>query len=267
MLTKLTKLKFTTHFKRLKHVELDGSRSNGSRFRIVKKPRITLPIVSPVAMNQQSKSITSCVLKYSPVSSSSPTSTQRIENWGSMCANPSRGGLLHTYSLVNGVALSTRHNDENVLGETSLMSFRSLQWIIFLLCDSLMIKLNCISFSTQSVPCHELVFKLHVSAYLEQLVTNFRNSRRSSSVKSFPKMSHSQLITRCESWKPPKYCVFRRKSFKSSGLVSPDTRRCSSTVENNESQSRLMMLRKPRMNAEVCSQIWVCMRKNAMLWI
>jgi hypothetical protein len=29
----------------------------------------------------------------SPVSSSSPTSTQRIENGGSKCAKPSRGGL------------------------------------------------------------------------------------------------------------------------------------------------------------------------------
>lgn len=51
-----------------------GSRFKGSFLRIVKNPLITLPIVSPV-------------------SSSSPTSTQRIENGGSKCANPSSGGL------------------------------------------------------------------------------------------------------------------------------------------------------------------------------
>lgn len=51
-----------------------GKRFNGSFFRIVKNPRITLPIVSPV-------------------SSSSPTSTQRIENGGSKWAKPSNGGF------------------------------------------------------------------------------------------------------------------------------------------------------------------------------
>lgn len=101
-------------------------------------------------------------------------------------------------------------------------------------------------------------------AYLEQLVTNFKNSRRSSSVKSFARMSHSHPMTRCESWKPPKYCVFRLRSLRSRGLVSPEISRCSSTIENSESQSRLMMLRKPRMNAEVCSQICVCIRKKAI---
>lgn len=51
-----------------------GKRFNGSFLRIVKKPRITLPMVSPV-------------------SSSSPTSTQRIENGGSKWAKPNRGGF------------------------------------------------------------------------------------------------------------------------------------------------------------------------------
>lgn len=51
-----------------------GNRFNGSFFRMVKKPRITLPIVSPV-------------------SSSSPTSTHRMENGGSRWAKPSNGGF------------------------------------------------------------------------------------------------------------------------------------------------------------------------------
>ena len=58
-------------------------------------------------------------------------------------------------------------------------------------------------------------------------------------------MSHNQLTTRWESWKPPKYWVLRRKSFKSSGLVSPETSRCSSVVEKSNNQSGLIMLRKP----------------------
>lgn len=37
----------TSYFKRLKQVELLGSLSSGSRFLIVKNPRITLPMVSP----------------------------------------------------------------------------------------------------------------------------------------------------------------------------------------------------------------------------
>jgi hypothetical protein len=36
-----------THFSKLKHVELLGSLSKGSRFLIVKNPLITLPMVSP----------------------------------------------------------------------------------------------------------------------------------------------------------------------------------------------------------------------------
>jgi hypothetical protein len=58
----------------LKHVDDVGKRFSGSFLRIVKNPRITEPIVSPV-------------------SSSSPNSTQRTQNGGSKWAKPSSGGL------------------------------------------------------------------------------------------------------------------------------------------------------------------------------
>jgi hypothetical protein len=45
-----------------------------------------LPVYSPKPNTVNSPMV-------SPVSSSSPTSTQRIENGGSKCAKPSRGGL------------------------------------------------------------------------------------------------------------------------------------------------------------------------------
>ena len=84
--------------------------------------------------------------------------------------------------------------------------------------------------------------KIEISLYLEHEVTNFKNNRLSSSVKSFARISHSfkmeekrsikktdrekkkitQLMTLWESWNPPKYCVLRLKSFKSRGLVSPE---------------------------------------------
>jgi hypothetical protein len=48
----------------------------------------------------------------SPVSSSSPTSTQRIENGGSKCAKPSRGGLeqlVTNYSNPEIIAVNLLH--------------------------------------------------------------------------------------------------------------------------------------------------------------
>lgn len=100
-----------------------GSLFTGSRFLMAKNPRITLPIVSPEE-TQRSHTVTKIahinvintqgittyinaetimILDldvmpnaehfYSPVSSSSPTSTQRIENGGSRFVNPRSGGL------------------------------------------------------------------------------------------------------------------------------------------------------------------------------
>lgn len=85
-----------SYFKRLKQVELLGSLSSGSRFLIVKNPLITLPIVSPVEKFESLRMAETTLRKPSsilPVSSSSPTSTHRMENCGSMCAKPRSGGL------------------------------------------------------------------------------------------------------------------------------------------------------------------------------
>lgn len=60
------------------------------------------------------------------------------------------------------------------------------------------------------------------SGGFEQEVTNFRKSLRSSSLKSLFKISHNHWITRCESWKPPEYCVWRLRSLRSRGTLSPE---------------------------------------------
>lgn len=57
------------------------------------------------------------------------------------------------------------------------------------------------------------------------------------------------------------------RSSRSISALSPDTRRWTSGVENMCNHSGLMMLRKPRINAVVCSLICVCILKCAMRWM
>ena len=57
------------------------------------------------------------------------------------------------------------------------------------------------------------------------------------------------------------------RSSRSISALSPEIRRWTSGVENMCSHSGLMMLRKPRMKAAVCSLICVCIRKWAMRWM
>lgn len=54
------------------------------------------------------------------------------------------------------------------------------------------------------------------------------------------------------------------RSSRSISALSPETSLWTSGVENMWSHSGLMMLRKPRMKAAVCSLIWVCIRKWAI---